>query len=112
PTVSHLTGLKAPGDLQGKSLRPLLGHPERLGKRKYAYSVVTRGEKMGFALRDQRWRYGKWPDGEELYNLSNDPQEKRNLAALPQVSDRLQEFRGILESVQERATSGRKPSKN
>ena len=55
---------------------------------------------------------GKWPDGEELYNLSNDPQEKRNLAALPQVSDRLQEFRGILESVQERATSGRKPSKN
>jgi iduronate 2-sulfatase len=112
PTVSHLTGLEAPGDLQGKSLRPLLGHPERLGKRKYAYSVVTRGEKMGFALRDQRWRYGKWPDGEELYNLSDDPQEKRNLAALPHVNDRLQEFRGILESVQERATSGRKPSKN
>ena len=25
------------------------------------------------------WRYGKWSDGEELYNLTNDPEEKNNL---------------------------------
>ena len=48
-------------------MRPLLAHPDRRGKKKFAYSVVSRGKKLGYALRNQRWRYGKWPDGEELY---------------------------------------------
>ncbi|SVC03620.1 uncharacterized protein METZ01_LOCUS256474, partial [marine metagenome] len=104
PTLVDLTGLKAPDHLQGESLRPLLAHPERLGKKKYAYSVVTRGPKLGYALRNQNWRYGKWPDGEELYNLRNDPQEKKNLAQKEHLKERLEEFRKILANKQELIT--------
>jgi iduronate 2-sulfatase len=101
PTLADLAGLKAPDHLQGISLRPLLGHPERLGKRKYAYSVVTRGPKnLGYALRNQNWRYGKWPDGEELYNLRTDPQEKNNLAQKDHLKERLKDFRDILAEKQ------------
>ena len=59
PTLADLADLKSPSHLQGVSLRPLLGNPDRLGKKKYAYSVVTRGPKLGYALRNQNWRYGK-----------------------------------------------------
>ena len=101
PTLADLTKLKAPNHLQGISLRPLLGHPDRLGKRKYAYSVVTRGPKnLGYALRNQNWRYGKWPDGEELYNLRTDPQEKNNLAQKDHLKERLEDFRDILAEKQ------------
>ena len=107
PTVTDLAGLETPPHLQGVSIRPLLGHPERLGKKKYAYSVVSRGDKLGYALRSQRWRYGKWPDGEELYNLTNDPQEKRNLAGKPHVVERLNDLRDVLRAKQQSAASNR-----
>ena len=100
PTLADLTNIKAPDHLQGASLRPLLGHPERLGKKKYAYSVVTRGPGLGYALRNQNWRYGKWPDGEELYNLRNDPQEKNNLAKKDHIKEKLEEFRAVLANKQ------------
>ena len=107
PTLADLTGLEAPEDLQGVSLRPLLGHPERTGKKKYAYSVVRRGKALGYAVRSQRWRYGKWPDGEELYHLGNDPGEKRNLAGKPHVAGRLEEMREVLAERREVAESQR-----
>lgn len=110
PTLIDLAGLPAPDHLQGNSLRPLLGHPDRLGKKQFAYSVVKRGTQLGYALRSQRWRYGKWPDGEELYNLTNDPEEKRNLAGKPHVADRIQEFRTLLAEKQQQATAARKPT--
>lgn len=96
PTLADLTGLTPPEHLQGSSLRPLLDHPDRRGKKKFAYSVVTRGPELGHTLRNQRWRYGRWPDGEELYNLTNDPEEKKNLAGRPDQAERLEEFRALL----------------
>ena len=107
PTLAQLTGLDRPGHLQGASLRPLLDHPERLGKKNYAYSIVTRGKEIGYALRNQRWRYGKWPAGEELYNLTNDPEEKNNLAGRTNLKHRLDEFRRVLKIRQEQAASRR-----
>lgn len=98
PTLAQLTGLNPPDHLEGMSLRPLLDHPGSLGEKKYAYSIVKRGKDLGYALRNQKWRYGKWPDGEELYNLTNDPEEKNNLADREQVEERLIEFREILKS--------------
>ncbi len=104
PTFAQLAGLTPPEHLQGASLRPLLDHPERMGKKKYAYSVVTRGPKnLGYAIRNQRWRYAKWPDGEELYNLTNDPTEKNNLAGKEHVQQRLEEMRAALAERQEYA---------
>ena len=107
PTLTHLTGLERPAHVQGASLSPLLTHPERLGKKNYAYSVVKRGERMGYALRSQKWRYGKWHDGEELYNLTNDPEEKKNLVKRPDLKVRLDEFRRVLKIRQEQAASRR-----
>ena len=107
PTLADLTGLKPPAHLQGTSLRPLLGHPERMGKKKYAYTVVSRGSNLGHTLRNQRWRYGRWPDGEELYNLTNDPMEKRNLAKNEQLADRLEEFRNLLDAKIQNAGAAR-----
>ena len=109
PTLAQLTGLTPPGHLQGTSLRPLLDHPERLGKKKYAYSIVTRGKEVGYALRNQRWRYGKWSDGEELYNLTNDPEEKNNLVKKEGLEHRLGEFRLALKIRQEQAAKCRQP---
>ena len=107
PMLAQLTGLSAPDHLQGTSLRPLLDHPNRNGKKKYAYSVVSRGQKLGYALRNQRWRYGKWPDGEELYDLTNDPQEKNNLAGKSHLAEKLSEFRLALTAKQKDAVSRR-----
>ena len=112
PTLANLAGLTPPPDLQGVSLRPLLGHPGRKGRKKYSYSVVSRGSTLGYALRNQRWRYGKWPDGEELYNLTTDPDEKNNLAREPHLAERLQELRRELARRQEEAASQRKTGTN
>lgn len=105
PTLADLTGLTPPGHLQGSSLRPLLGNPERPGKKKYAYSVVSRGANLGYALRNQRWRYGLWPDGEELYHLVDDPGEKNNLAGKDDFQGRLEEFRVALAAKQVEAAA-------
>ena len=107
PTIAHLVNLTPPDHLQGASLRPLLGYPERLGKKKFAYSVVSRGPELGYALRNQRWRYGKWPDGEELYNLTRDPEERHNLAEKPHVAERLKKFRQLLTDKQNQAATHR-----
>ena len=107
PTLADLTDLRPPEHLQGVSLRPLLVHPERPGKKKHAYSVVSRGNKLGFSLRNQRWRYARWPDGEELYNLNIDPSEKNNLAGGNRHEDRMKEFRTLLIERQRQARSAR-----
>ena len=107
PTLTQLAQLPTPQHLQGQSLYPVLENPERMGQKKFAYSVVSRGKKLGYALRNQRWRHGKWPDGEELYNLTVDPDEKNNLANKEHVQDRLKEMRDLLSKRQEKARSSR-----
>ena len=64
--------------------------------------MVTRGPKnFGYALRNQNWRYSKWPDGEELYNLKSDPQEKNNLARKEHLKEIIKGFRKALAEQQE-----------
>lgn len=108
PTLSELAGLDAPAHLQGTSLVPVLKDPTQKGSKFYTYSVVSRGEKLGYAMRNQKWRYGKWPSGgEELYNLDSDPDERKNLANDPQYSQRLAEWRAVLATKQTNARSNR-----
>ena len=39
---------------------------------------------MHYSVRDERWRYLRYSDGaEELYDLQADPNEWRNVAAVP-----------------------------
>jgi len=104
PTLADVVGLEPPSHLQGRSFRPLLGHPDRLGQKRLAYTVVRRGPNMGYAIRDQRWRYTQWPDGEELYHLTTDSHERVNLVGKPDLEGRLDEYRGLLKETRERTT--------
>jgi uncharacterized sulfatase len=63
PTLAQLCGLTPPGNLEGKSLVPLLNDPGAQRDRP-AFSQVTRGRGrqriMGYSVRTERWRYTQW----------------------------------------------------
>lgn len=73
-----------------------------------AYTVVMRGEKIGKAIRTGPWRYARWPGGDELYNLENDPTEQKNLARSGKHESLIKEMRGHLNSIDTRAKSKRR----
>ncbi len=96
PTILDFAGLsdKAPANLDGLSLRPLLKNPESAGKKKMAYTVTRR---PGESIRTDRYRYNSWGDqGEELYDHESDPNEFTNLVGSEQYSSVLEEMRQLL----------------
>jgi iduronate 2-sulfatase len=102
PTLTELAGVKAPANLQGQSLVPLLKDPSAIG-RGWALTQVVRGggfkrfgaspavgddgrRFFGYSLRTARWRYTEWDEGKqgrELYDHDADPKELTNLAENP-----------------------------
>ena len=93
PTLTQLTGIKAPSYLAGKSLTPLLDDTSS-SVRESAYTAIlnrVKGAKGEFAftkirghsIRTKRYRYTEWGDGHfgaELYDHRDDPEELINLA--------------------------------
>jgi arylsulfatase A-like enzyme len=81
PTLCDLAGFPIPAQCKSPSLKPLLADPKAPWDRP---ALTT----MGFnnhALRDERWRYIRYHTGEEeLYDHNTDPNEWKNVAALPE----------------------------
>lgn len=106
PTLADLCGIDTPAYLHGQSLVPMLRDPNESGK-EVVYTIVSRGKNLGKAIRTDRWRYSKWADGEELYDLHKDPEEHHNLAKLESYRNTLGEVRRLLNDKQREAVQFR-----
>ena len=89
PTLTSLANIRSPSGLPGRDLTPLLVDPLTQWDG-YAVTQVLRPADgrlpqpvMGCSIRDHRWRYTEWAEGEagvELYDHHADPMEFQNLA--------------------------------
>ena len=104
PTLAELCDVTPPSELQGRSLIGMLQDTTSSGK-EIVYTVVTRGDDLGKAIRTQRHRYTWWPTGEELYDLIQDPNEETNLAKFPEHAKMLETMRKNLTSAEAIAIS-------
>ncbi len=104
PTLCELAGLAhpdVPQPIDGLSLVPVLQDPS-VRVRDHAYHVFPRGNRIGRAIRTDRYRLVEWkvPNRPadrailELYDYQTDPLETRNLAA--ERPDTVAELRAIL----------------
>lgn len=108
PTVLELGGAKLPGNLQGRSILPLL-RGERYEPRKsflveyFSDAVFPRMKNMGYqAVRTERWKYIHYvdlADCDELYDLTADPYELSNRIGDAAASSALSELRVELQRL-------------
>jgi uncharacterized sulfatase len=98
PTLADYAGLEIPAGLAGISLLPALDKPE-VALKQAAFTMVSRGKGYGHSVRTERWRYTEWNDGRdgaELYDEQNDPQESRNVVAIPENAAVVAELKKLL----------------
>jgi iduronate 2-sulfatase len=106
PTLAELCGVKAPGDLDGHSLQPLLVDPTTDWPYA-AYSQVVHEGITGRSVRTQRWRYTQWENSEhttELYDHDLDPWELQNLAERQELAATVKELASLLDASNAQST--------
>lgn len=114
PTLCELAGLPIPEQLEGASLVPILGNPNAEVK-SFAMSQYPdhwKKDKMGYSMRDKRYRAVFWVDRSvaetgkydpsmihdiELFDYQTDPLETTNLARNPEYKSVLNELKSNLQ---------------
>ncbi|NCC10278.1 MAG: DUF4976 domain-containing protein [Bacteroidia bacterium] len=102
PTLCDLAGIAIPKEKLGISIAPLLKGEKQIKKHAYVASewhseyetIVTPGR----MIRSARYKYTHYLEGngEELYDLKNDPGERTNLVHDPQYASILMDHRNKL----------------
>lgn len=100
PTILDATEIESPDSLDGKSLLPLLSEKDKKW-REYIFSEVhvPGNEGKTIICRDSRFKYVyHWlsDDVDELYDLTTDPGELRNLYTDEKYTDRIKLMRQII----------------
>ncbi|MCX6326139.1 MAG: sulfatase [Bacteroidia bacterium] len=90
PTLLELAGISTKIKLDGISLVPVLKKPLKNDDR----TVVTSFSSTNFSAVNSEWRYISYgKDGEELYDIKNDPNEWNNLASKPAYLEAMNKMR-------------------
>ena len=103
PTLLDLAGIEIPAYFEGQSLSGLMDDPLAT-IREGSLSQYPRGDKMGYSLRTERYRYTRWtsPDGTayatELYDYLEDPNESINRVFYPEFADLVSRLDSIVVS--------------
>lgn len=93
PTFIDLCSLTKPQhNLEGTSLAGVLSAPQKSMDRTVYLPYMSPGE---FAFVNKDWRYIHYLDGEELYDLSKDPNEWFNIANKTEFHDVIEKFRKL-----------------
>jgi choline-sulfatase len=103
-TVVDLAGGRAPGDWDGTSMTPWLDNQKHAWKDYAAVEYYAHFTSSGYVMaRQAEWKYTyhtvidrNHPDQRELYNMTEDPLEFTNLAALPEHKQRIAEMHARL----------------
>ncbi len=110
PTLCALADMEVPPHLKGDNLIPLMEN--RKGQSlPYAFSQFTRDEKMGYAIRSDRYRYVEWVKNgkhydpkadysniveQQLFDYQTDPHERVNAANTKEYENIQQELEKVL----------------
>jgi uncharacterized sulfatase len=87
PTLMELLGKPGPGGLEGRSLVPLLSHPESPWAHPAVSLSAWGGKVVGRSIRTERYRFTEWFGGErgtEFYDYERDPRELTTLSRDPE----------------------------
>lgn len=97
PTLLEAAGVPIPSSVDGSSVLPLC-KGEETQWREYLHGEHSLGELSNQYITDGKMKYIWFTQSgrEQLFNLSEDPQELTDLAQSPSMASELQKWRGIL----------------
>lgn len=94
PTLAELTGLHAPNKTDGHSFVEDLRTPDHTRDTTVFSEYNLGNPRAKYMIRRGDWKYNYYThDIAELFNLREDPDEMRNLAALPQFKTKVDELK-------------------
>lgn len=101
PTICDLAGIKAPAEVEGLSLVPVMA-----GKQKSRRDAIfTAYRDVQRAVRDERWKLIVYPriNKTQLFDLKGDPAEMNDLAVNPKFKPQLEKMIALLKQRQAEA---------